>query len=150
MLSLSFRIFLSKPIRLPKLDGVRSSLPVFFQRDCYSEGCERKSKIDWEFFIFSWGGSCEWACCFSNCLIYCGIIPNPSWKGDIGKCFPTIRAESDQLIFQCRIDVIPRKTHIDNSVQSNNILGIWIQKDWLAELRCEIFWFVSPSFYGKG
>ena len=63
--------------------------------------------------------------------------------------FPPIRAEFDQLIFQCCIDVIPRKTHIDNSVQSNNILGIWIQKDWLAELRCEIFWFVSPVLTEK-
>ena len=125
MLSLSVRIFLSKPITFAKVGWGEIKLIIFFQRDFYSEGCERKSKIDWEFFILSWGGSCEWACCFSNCLIYCGIIPNPSRKGDIGKCFPTIRAESDQLIFQCCIDVIPRKTHIDNSVQPNNILGIY-------------------------
>ena len=146
MLSLSFRIFLSKPIRFPKLDGVRSSCQFSSSVIVNSEGCERKSKIDWEFFILF----CEWTCCILDCLIQRGIIPNPSWKGDIGKCFPPIRAEFDQLIFQCCIDVIPRKTHIDNSVQSNNILGIWIQKDWLAELRCEIFWFVSPSLDGKG
>ena len=146
MLSLSFRIFLSKTDQISKVGWSEIKLPVFFQRDCNSEGCERKSKIDWEFFILF----CEWTCCILDCLIQRGIIPNPSWKGDIGKCFPPIRAEFDQLIFQCCIDVIPRKTHIDNSVQSNNILGIWIQKDWLAELRREIFWFVSPSLDGKG
>ena len=142
MLSLSFRIFLSNRSD-SKVGWSEVKLPVFFQRDCNSEGCERETEIDWEFipnFPVAF-----WIASFQR-----GIIPNPSWKGDIGKCFPPIRAEFDQLIFQCCIDVIPRKTHIDNSVQSNNILGIWIQKDWLAELRCEIFWFVSPSLDGKG
>ena len=55
MLSLSFRIFLSKPIRFPKLDGVRSSCQFSSSVIVTLKVVREKAKIDWEFFILSWG-----------------------------------------------------------------------------------------------